>query len=879
MTMETGDTHMDRPSSRGRAPGWLWLWLVLMGGPAWFGGTAAEAPAGPRAEERVSQAEASQVQLKDSTVRVVGQLDLILEEFQRNGIGGEDVQLLTAIRGLLGRVGEEDMGRVVTLLQGARGLNDSPEQRSRLLEAFSTQKSVSLKLRQILLEYQRQQELAGVAARLEELAGRQHLAMRESFQLASAAAGRKRDWMSENQRISLQLQVSEQQSLGDEVGAVLQRLQTWTADPENEAGGRASEVLKRPEAKQLVHALEGTLKDFETGRLLSVTGRQRDARHLLRALARQLVPPTDELEALQAAERDVQGLVARQELARAVTRQLPEKKDEVAQASRTQAEMVDDTDVVRAVVMELDTAAGEQVTAAVGRMQEARGVLETEGVPLRNRRLTAATQQELSIARLEAAQRLIRERIDSLEKQRAAVSDPKSNLEQVRADVAELLKREQDLKAEAEAVDRDPAKLRPFAPRQGDLGDRATQVVERAALDSTEAALRIGEAADQMRRAQRAFGEARNDAGAQQAAIDALGKALEDLDRRLAELAAAGEELAELQQLLERLIALIESQQRLNGETARMARKLGERTPAAAAKDQNAMSAEAHQIEGALPSSVPQAATYLGDAATQMVLAGNELGAGRAAEARPSQDEALDNLQRARRELEDRMARLQEMLGQPPKDASLEELAKLIKQSQADLNSAMSAEQMKNLAQGMKKADQRLKPATSGRMGRMPRNVREPLQKAEQALTEGGASAEGGDKPGAEGEAGRAQEALAAAAAAIDLAMAGMGQQPGAGEGQGGQGNSPGQGQGQGKGRAPGAMSGKGKGDAGNFFGSGGANGPRGGASGGGRFIGLPARDRAALLQSQGEKYPPEYAPMIEQYLKNLSDQVQGAPK
>jgi hypothetical protein len=42
------------------------------------------------------------------------------------------------------------------------------------------------------------------------------------------------------------------------------------------------------------------------------------------------------------------------------------------------------------------------------------------------------------------------------------------------------------------------------------------------------------------------------------------------------------------------------------------------------------------------------------------------------------------------------------------------------------------------------------------------------------------------------------------------------------------------------------------------------------GASG---FAGLPPRDRDAIQQSRAEKYPEEYGPMIEQYLKNLSDQ------
>jgi hypothetical protein len=38
-------------------------------------------------------------------------------------------------------------------------------------------------------------------------------------------------------------------------------------------------------------------------------------------------------------------------------------------------------------------------------------------------------------------------------------------------------------------------------------------------------------------------------------------------------------------------------------------------------------------------------------------------------------------------------------------------------------------------------------------------------------------------------------------------------------------------------------------------------------------YIGLPQRDRQAIMQSQTEKYPEEFGPEIERYLKSLADQ------
>ena len=52
-----------------------------------------------------------------------------------------------------------------------------------------------------------------------------------------------------------------------------------------------------------------------------------------------------------------------------------------------------------------------------------------------------------------------------------------------------------------------------------------------------------------------------------------------------------------------------------------------------------------------------------------------------------------------------------------------------------------------------------------------------------------------------------------------------------------------------------------------------GSTGPRGDVTGASTFMSLPARDRQALKQTQKDKYPEEYGPAIEQYLKNLSDQ------
>src|SRR5688572_4664739 len=74
----------------------------------------------PTRTERILQQEIKQQQIQRTTQRVADQLTSIINEFDRNGIVGEDVKVLRAIRMVLGRLSEREMAQVVTLLQQAQ---------------------------------------------------------------------------------------------------------------------------------------------------------------------------------------------------------------------------------------------------------------------------------------------------------------------------------------------------------------------------------------------------------------------------------------------------------------------------------------------------------------------------------------------------------------------------------------------------------------------------------------------------------------------------------------------------------------------------------------------------------------------------------------
>jgi hypothetical protein len=48
--------------------------------------------------------------------------------------------------------------------------------------------------------------------------------------------------------------------------------------------------------------------------------------------------------------------------------------------------------------------------------------------------------------------------------------------------------------------------------------------------------------------------------------------------------------------------------------------------------------------------------------------------------------------------------------------------------------------------------------------------------------------------------------------------------------------------------------------------------------NGNGKFITVMNRQRTAITETQAEPRPQEYSPMIDQYLKNLSDQATASP-
>lgn len=177
-------------------------------------------------------------------------------------------------------------------------------------------------------------------------------------------------------------------------------------------------------------------------------------------------------------------------------------------------------------------------------------------------------------------------------------------------------------------------------------------------------------------------------------------------------------------------------------------------------------------------------------------------------------------------------------------------------------------------AADMQKAADEMAQAQANDQGALPPDAAADLQKAQADASKAQADAAAGNQQQAKAEAGQAKAELAKAQAAMAQAQM-PGQQPGQEPGQ--EAGPPGQEPGQKPGDKPGeksdernAKAGKGERKDANVNADGHASGHSN--VGSSKFLALQARDRDAIKQDHNEKYPEEYGVMIQQYLKNLSD-------
>jgi len=520
--------------------------------------------------EQIRAGEAKQTQIKAQTQNVAAQLGAIIDEFKRNGLDGQDVEVLEAIRRVLGKLSDQEMKRVIDALQEARSQADPSQSKKAFAGAVSDQKAIIAQLRALLLEYQRQQALYELSLRLAALAERENANLKTVVDLAKMTGSATASRFDDTQRASLQIQAADQQGLKDEVNPLLAKLETLTKDADGTTKDRLNKAMEQAKSGGLKPAMDSAIEDLKSAALYRAAGSEKIIRDQLRELARLVAPPKDALAALQAALKEIEKQIESEKAIVEQTRKM-DKKD-AAELENRQADVVDRTDAVRTDLQQIAPDASNELKNAQNQMQEARANLSEQ------RRTEALKNEAMALEKLEAAKKALQEQIAKTEPQQKP-EDKLAAAKQLQERTKEMIKKEEEIKtATASAANQNKEKeLKALAPKQADVEEQTKDLARDAAAQAPEAAQSIGDAAQQMDKSEKNLAKPQQQAKtaqeAQAAAISALKQAEEQLGKQAEQLEKAKQELADLMDSRAKIIKLIEGQQKVQLVTAKMAAK------------------------------------------------------------------------------------------------------------------------------------------------------------------------------------------------------------------------------------------------------------------------------------------------------------------
>jgi len=846
--------------------------LCLLAGIALLAGNL---PAAPPPADGLIQSERQQQLLRTNIETVSTQLHALIEDYQRNGITGDEVQTLQTIAGILARLTGPEIQRVVELLQSARSAPDAGSAQHSVVAAYSAQKTILVQLRQVVAAYRHRQELQELAARLIALADRQHANLNLAIAYVESTQETSTVKPDESRLAALAAQTTEQDAIGAETKTALDRLAQFASQPATaEIAERTGKTLAAVKTGNLQPALAAALTGLQAGQIFNAAGHEKTVRDELRHLAQLLTAPSAPADALRQAVAELDNAIRDQRQVAADAKALQGNDPGKRLVEDRQAGLIDRTDTLRAATANLAPVAAGKLKDALTDMQAARAELQQANP---ERAATAASQ---AADKLADAQTALKTEADHAAQTPAA--DPAAQLRQADQQLKNLIGDQEKLKQDSAAAP-DKKTLADQAQQEKKLQLAAQDLQRATAPTSPAVAQSLNDAAQQMQRASDKLAAGQNAGPAQQAALDALQQARQQLQPELADAAQADKTAAALEKLLDRLAQIISAEQKLVLDTGlAAAAPAGSVAPLATAQTNNLTATDALRPDIAKQNA--DAGTLLADAGQDMTIAQTALAGRQLPAAQPAEQAALDKLYKAKALLTQQLAadappppenpqaaaaldQAQQQIGQ-----ALEQLAQAQTSQPSPAAGAPAAPSPSQPAgppsAAMQQAEQALQNAaqTVGAMAASPQNglpgpAQAPMQTAQQALAAATAAAAGNNPAAATASATAAQAALAQAQAAA--AMVGgphPGAQPGPPHGPG-DGTEPGQ--------TPPGPGGDGSGNLANQA----PDGTVKEVVGRSAFIGLPARDRQAIKQSQGEKYPEEFGPMIEQYFRNLADQ------
>ncbi|MGC8743044.1 MAG: hypothetical protein ACP5T0_04100 [Verrucomicrobiia bacterium] len=646
--------------------------------------------------EQILQSELKQQQIRATTQRVSSQLGMIIEEFERNGISGEDIQVLKSVQAVLGELSDKEMARIVDLLKQARLIQDYTASQTRMLEAFSTQKSIIVKLKQLLDEFKKQQALYELSIAFTRLADRQNANLKESVLLEPLIQGRSIDRLTEAQKIPLQVQATEQEFIKEETLHNISKVETLSKEPATvDSTKKALEIVANSNLK---NTLQNAIEDLKNAKLYSAIGNEKKIRDTLREIARELIPSNDIAENLRRTLKELEALISEQ---KEIVRQTEELKknnknqDNNKEIAARQLDLSDRADSLKEQIKNSVPDAASDLKNSINQMQEAHAILNSnEG---RWRAADALAREKDSLNKLEQAKNEVEKQLAS------ALSDSQKPMDNL-AQLKDLLNRVDNLiqnQTNLSNTAADFEKTKQISKLSGEATKKQQELKQQTRAAQTEAAPlapaaaeELGFAAEQMAKSEQALSRGKNEPASQQAAVDALKRASNELKKTYGELQQAAANLAASEESLKKLSDVIKDQQQLNKETAKAAERQKRSEPVDTkplARNQSETANKAKALQEKLSPVSPEAVQPVQNAVQNMQTAGTRLEQNNPQTARQPQADALDNLYKAKKAMEDRVNDLKQQLGMPSQSPSeLAQAQEQIDNAQQHINDAIS---------------------------------------------------------------------------------------------------------------------------------------------------------------------------------------------
>ncbi len=857
----------------------------------------------PAPTESIRDSEVKQQQLQGEATGLAGQLDGMIAEYARNGLSGEDVDTVKALRDSINRLSASEMQQIVAILQKAGGLADAGQAKKQVSEAFSAQKNLLVQMKRLLAQHQRDQQAIDLASELTQLADRQSTNLQNGIELGKWAGGRKPDGFEAALQAHLEGQQTEEAAIGEELKLLAEKIAGFakaTAD-DPELAARFQKGLEA--VQKLQPSTDGATAALKEGQLFKAVTQEKATRDAMRKLAREVAPPTDAAEALRQATRDLEKIAGEQrDLAANIAKaQAPanfeqwletkiaenagkggerkfqhpidqlrgekklheefenlqrEKAGELASLDDPQGDLATKTDLAAQDMARNAPTAAAGVKAAEAKMQEARAAMAE------NNGAAAAKNAQDAAAALDAVRAQV-EKLAGLDTGRTP-DRMVNNVQRLDQAAHELAKREA------------AAALNPDKTAQATLSNQIQQLAQRAAIEAPAAAADLQKAADDAQKAATAAeaGQVAQATAAQLAAAQDLAKADQQLNQVVAKVQQVQQQRAVAQKAGDTIKAIILAQQALERDTAKA---LAQYQPkhdelfSGQGPRQEELQSRTGKFKTGLSPEFTAALSALTDATIDMGQAQDAL---EKPDGKPADDfekKALADLYRVQKVLTAKAEDADAELGNPPNPQTEEAVAQMAAQA-----AAAAAQAMQTLKQGQAQqaAQQLLQAAVqAGTLAVQPGAQQDAAQEAADALSQAAAQAAANNLPEAQAATLQAQQDLFRAQTALTQMQAGLAQAapepPGAPhEGPPHAGDHPGQhsstqGTHAAKGFQPGGDDAVQKGT-------------RSASVKSASFAGLPPRERAAIEQSRSEKYPEEYGVAVEQYLRNLASESGG---